>query len=223
MICPVDVIVSTIESRFLMAGRTKEVSEATRRDLLCAAITLFLEKGVAGVTLEQIARAAGYTRGAVYHHFKNKAEILEELLESVQLPMEEFFSDETESERNNPMGALQTRCERAMEVAFTDECRMRIHTILWHRCEFVEELNPVFRKIVQRDSELIAMCEHFFTRARDLGHLRDDMTPFEAAFALHAFATGLYRSFLREPWRGQIQVNVKLNLDVFFSGLRRRR
>lgn len=204
-----------------MAGRTKEISEATRRDLLRAAIDLFLEKGVARVTLEQIARAAGYTRGAIYHHFRNKGEILEELMESVQLPMEEFFSNEDETERNDPMGALQRRCERAMEICFSDKHRMQIHTILWHRCEFVEELNPVFRKIVERDSQLVAMSENFFKRARQAGQLRDDVTPFDAAFALHAFATGLHRACLREPWRGKIHVNVTLNLEVFFSALRK--
>lgn len=203
-----------------MARKTKEDSEATRRRLLATAIDLFLEKGVGQVTLEQIARTAGYTRGAIYHHFRNKGEILEELMASVELPMAEFFSFDDEHERQDPLGTLQRRCERAMEEAFTDEHRMRIHTILWHRCEFVETLNPVFNKIVERDTQLVTLSENFFLRARELGQIREDLTPFEAAFALHSFATGLYRSYLREPWRGKIEVNVKLNLELFFSALR---
>ena len=49
--------------------RTKEQAEQTRVAILEAAERLFLEKGVAQCSLEQIARAAGVTRGAVYWHF----------------------------------------------------------------------------------------------------------------------------------------------------------
>ena len=44
--------------------RTKEQAEQTRTAILAAAELLFLEKGVAHSTLEQIAKAAGVTRGA---------------------------------------------------------------------------------------------------------------------------------------------------------------
>lgn len=203
-----------------MPGRTKKVSEATRCDLLRAAVDLFLERGVARVTLEQIARVAGYTRGAVYHHFRSKSDILEELMESVQLPMEDFFLPKDEQERNDPIGALQRRCTRAMEVLLTDEHRRNIHTILYHRCEFVEELNPIFRKIVDHETGMVAMTEKFFKRARKLGQLKKGTSPSEAAFALYAFATGLHRAALREPWRDKVDVNVSAIMAVFFDGLR---
>jgi len=44
----------------------------TKNDILEAAINVFVEKGVVRSTLEQIAAKAGFTRGAVYWHFKIK-------------------------------------------------------------------------------------------------------------------------------------------------------
>ena len=61
--------------------RTKEEAEQTRQALLDAAMTVFHQRGVARASLDQIARAAGLTRGALYWHFKNKEHLFEALCE----------------------------------------------------------------------------------------------------------------------------------------------
>ena len=66
--------------------RTKEEAENTRTAILTAAELLFFAKGVSHTSLEQIARHAGVTRGAVYWHFKNKAHLFHEMLNQVRLP-----------------------------------------------------------------------------------------------------------------------------------------
>lgn len=73
--------------------RTKEEAERTRCELLAAAERLFLEQGVAHTSLEQIARAAGVTRGALYWHFANKADLFHAMLEQVRLPPEQMVAD----------------------------------------------------------------------------------------------------------------------------------
>lgn len=62
-----------------MARKTKEEALETRNRILEAAVEVFLEKGVSQAGLEVIAEKAGVTRGAVYWHFKNKADIFEAL------------------------------------------------------------------------------------------------------------------------------------------------
>jgi AcrR family transcriptional regulator len=52
-----------------------ERTEATRRALLDAARTLFAERGYDAVGVGDVARAAGLTSGAIYHHFGSKAEL----------------------------------------------------------------------------------------------------------------------------------------------------
>ncbi len=50
-------------------------SARTRSALLRSARTLFAEKGFADTGREEIARRAGVTRGALYHHFASKTEV----------------------------------------------------------------------------------------------------------------------------------------------------
>ncbi|SDN49792.1 TetR/AcrR family transcriptional regulator [Allokutzneria albata] len=55
--------------------RTAAEAAATRSDLLDAGLRVFAESGFAESSLADIAKAAGVTRGAAYHHFKDKAEL----------------------------------------------------------------------------------------------------------------------------------------------------
>ena len=59
-------------------------SAATRAALVKAARPLFAERGFRGVGTETIVRAAGVTRGALYHHFSDKAELFAAVYEAIE-------------------------------------------------------------------------------------------------------------------------------------------
>ena len=55
--------------------KTKEEAQQTRSNLLNAALNVFYERGVSKASLDEIAKTAGVTRGALYWHFKNKEDL----------------------------------------------------------------------------------------------------------------------------------------------------
>lgn len=59
-------------------------SAATRAALVAAARPLFAEHGFAGVGTETIVRAAGVTRGALYHQFADKTELFAAVYEAIE-------------------------------------------------------------------------------------------------------------------------------------------
>ena len=69
-----------MESKRTQAQRTA----ATRAALVDAARALFEERGFAGVGTDEIARAAGVTRGALYHQFEGKLELFAAVFEQVE-------------------------------------------------------------------------------------------------------------------------------------------
>ena len=63
--------------------RREEYAAATRQAVLDSASELFAKGGFAGTSLDQVARAARVTRGAVYHHFENKQALFQAVLEDL--------------------------------------------------------------------------------------------------------------------------------------------
>jgi AcrR family transcriptional regulator len=79
-----------MESKRSPAPRTQaERTAATRAALLDAARRLFEERGFAGVGTDEIARAAGVTRGALYHQFDGKVELFAAVFEQVEAEIAE--------------------------------------------------------------------------------------------------------------------------------------
>lgn len=50
-------------------------SERTRREIMDQAILLFSQKGYAQTSIEDISKAAGYSKGHIYYHFQNKEKL----------------------------------------------------------------------------------------------------------------------------------------------------
>src|SRR5437899_1847290 len=92
-------------------------SEATRAALIATARRLFAERGYAAVGTEEIVRAAGVTRGALYHHFDDKQELFQAVYEQVEQQLVEQIAASALAQASDPLAAL-----RAGAQAFLDAC-----------------------------------------------------------------------------------------------------
>ena len=90
-----------------MVRRTRDEAAETRNRILDAAERVFSERGVSHTSLEDIAKAAGVTRGAIYWHFKNKSELFTAMVNRVTLPMEEMVARSGEDDAANPLALLK--------------------------------------------------------------------------------------------------------------------
>ena len=106
-----------MSERTVTRGTKAERSEATRRRLLRAARRLFAKRGYAGVGTEEIVRAAGVTRGALYHHFAGKRELLEAVYEQIEAELTEEIAAGALAAGSDPVEALRAGAEM-----FLDHC-----------------------------------------------------------------------------------------------------
>jgi AcrR family transcriptional regulator len=94
-----------------------EQSEATRTALIATAHELFAERGYAAVGTEEIVRATGVTRGALYHHFAGKRELFAAVYEDVERQLVERIAASAISSAGDPLQALHAGAQ-----AFLDAC-----------------------------------------------------------------------------------------------------
>jgi len=82
-------------------------SEATRRQLVTAARALFGARGYAGVGTEEIVRAAGVTRGALYHQFRDKADLFAAVAEEVEAEIADRIAAGAAGAAADPLAGLR--------------------------------------------------------------------------------------------------------------------
>jgi len=106
-------------AKMARAEKTKQDlrSEATRQRLVAAARGLFAERGYAGVGTEQIVQAAGVTRGALYHQFRDKADLFAAVAESIQAEIAHRITAGAQADgATDPTAALHAGVRRFLEV-----------------------------------------------------------------------------------------------------------
>ncbi|MFO7482649.1 TetR family transcriptional regulator [Oceanibaculum nanhaiense] len=202
-----------------MVRRTKEEAEQTRDQILDAAENLFYEHGVAHTSLEQIARAAGVTRGAVYWHFRNKIDLFEAMQQRTRLPQEDVLEELAENGSDDPLEALRDSCKGALVTIARDDQRRRVCCILLHRCEYVEEMGEPEIRQLRNKEHMIALLIRIFETAQKLGTLAPHWTPLTAALGLHGLMHGLISDWVNGSIPHDLAEYGPPCVDGFFEAL----
>ncbi len=97
-------------------------SEATQARLLGAARSLFAERGFAHVGTEEIVRAAGVTRGALYHQFADKRDLFRAVFEELE---GELIAEAAASMagHDDPLEAMKAACRGWLKACSRPEAQ----------------------------------------------------------------------------------------------------
>ncbi|WP_313321288.1 TetR family transcriptional regulator [Stenotrophomonas sp.] len=199
-----------------MARRTKEEALATREGILDAALACFHENGVSGTSLAAIGERAGYSRGAVYWHFKNKTEVLEAMINRERVPFIKRLRRTYSPQRNTPI--LDLRSAMLVSVSeLANEPHLRDMMEIMLRNDLSTESQAMQR--LQHDSieEEMAIFRRALERARELGQLRDGVDSSVVARILHAGMTGVLYSAMLEPCQFGLERDSREMMDALLS------
>jgi TetR/AcrR family transcriptional regulator, acrAB operon repressor len=182
-----------------MARRTKEEAQATRSRILDAAERVFEAHGVSGTSLHEIAQAAGLTRGAIYWHFKDKADLFNAMMARVTLPLEEPDAIGRSKGRGVTLAQVRTGFVDLLRKMTTDPQLRRVFEIATHKVEYVGEMHAVREHHLAMRDACLADIERALRCAARAGELRPGLSARSAAIGLLALFDGLLQNWMLNP------------------------
>jgi len=114
--------------------------EQTRERLLDAAHTVFMQKGLALTSVEDISGAAGYSRGAFYSNFEDKTELFFELLRREDESIDQDFHRLLSGPVTDPAALQEEVASYYASLFRADKC-----TLLWMEARIVALRDEKFR------------------------------------------------------------------------------
>lgn len=212
----------------VMARRCKEDAEQTRKDLLMAALDLFCEKGYSRTTFDEIAKKINLTKGAVYWHFRNKADLLTDLIKEMVFRMH----DVTDVERREFL--LEGKCVATQSLAnlkefFLEEAKLIKENDAYRKFLFfaifqMEWSEPLFNKIQDTMSDIhdypLAQIKQTLTFAQKSGEIAADVDIELATSTMFCMWKGIMSTYIGRVYKFDIVKVVDSSFDVLVNGLK---
>ncbi len=197
-----------------MVRRTKEEAQETRSNILEAAEQAFYERGVARTTLADIAALAGVTRGAIYWHFSNKAELVQAMLDSLHEPLEELAKASESQDELDPLGCTRKLLIHLFRQVAIDPKTRRINEILFHKCEFTDEMCDLRRQRQVASVDCNGRIELALSNAIHREQLPKNLDARRAAIFLHAYIDGILGQWLLVPDSFELHKEAESWVDI---------
>jgi TetR/AcrR family acrAB operon transcriptional repressor len=202
-----------------MVRRTKEEAQETRSRILDAAEGVFYSKGVANASLEDIAGAAKVTRGAIYWHFRDKAELFDAMMQRVVLPAEEMLERAECAGEPDPLQLLRRATIDVLLRTARDPRMARVFEIAYHKCEYVGDAEGVRVRHIASQNECLKTIESGFRACVAAGRLPGSVNPRIAAVGAMSLVSGLIANWVLDPKSFPLARHAETLVDTYFRGL----
>jgi AcrR family transcriptional regulator len=198
--------------------RSKADAARTRETVLAAALAVFTAKGYQRTTLDDIAARASTTRGAVYHHFENKAAIYEALLLESGRKSSELIPQAI-AEGGTFLEIIARVFTRQLAQIDTDPT-LRAEALFALRGDFAS-IDSVRLAVERRHHEAMTMLTQAFAEAQAGGVVRADLAPRDVARAFVSLQNGLLFLSSLPTSRDAISASAEALARVFVAGIQK--
>ncbi|MBL4804622.1 MAG: TetR family transcriptional regulator [Alphaproteobacteria bacterium] len=199
--------------------RTKEDAHNTREDILNAAVTIFSEKGVGASTLEEIAQKANVTRGAIYWHFKNKAEIFDALHERMHRPIVEMLIEDIEKDHPEPIQQLRDMCVRLLMNIEEDAMKRQAMMLFIIKTNYSGDMAIYKENYLAKKEEGKKLFRRYFEKAQKAGKLSKDSNPELLTEAISCYMKGVLHEYLINPEGFNMKKKAPQLIELFLNNI----
>ena len=200
--------------------RTKEEAAVTRATVLKAALTVFSAKGYAAATLDDVAAAAKVTRGAIYWHFKGKADLYNTLVEEMSARGASIVQQAV-AEGGTLIDILRRVFVSQCALIEGDKEARAVMELALFKTGLDPELQAGRKKQIEAGNALIAGIADAMRMGVSQGVLRDDMDPTDMARAFIAFENGAIQQWLASPKSFSLKKSAESFAEILIKGLQK--
>lgn len=197
-----------------MVRRTKAQALATRNTIIETAEKVIEARGLSSTTLQDIADAAGMTRGAIYWHFKNKSELFTSIMERAFIPFESALLLIKSNADEPPLSKLRQHSLYLFKCVSGDEQLRRLLEIVTQKIEYTDEIITVRERIKRLRMQHIAMIE----QCLEPTSISQKDKPI-LAIGLHVIVLGLIRNWIFDPPAFDLVEAGQVTVDAYLQGL----
>ena len=173
-----------------MARRKKEPKSVHREKIASAASVLFMERGIAATSMDDIAKAAGYSKATLYVYFENKEEIVGILALDSMKKLYHYIASALEQQQTTKeqynficRGLVQYQ----EEFPFYFKMVLDKINIDFERHDYLPEEKETY----QIGEEINEKIKEFLISGIDKGDLRSDLKVMPTIFVFWGMLSGL--------------------------------
>lgn len=179
------------------------------------AIDCFAQYGYAGTSIDRIAKAAGVTKGALYYHFRDKAQLRSEAVAERIEAFEELVLEAT-GPMLDPRDALRKVYAICAQIARTDNQRRFILTMMVEAIDTDDALSAQFLQMLKR---FRAFHGQLIRRGQEEGIFRTDVDPRTASETMVGSILGAEVQFYQDPQGFDLDRALDAQIDQLFAWL----
>lgn len=197
--------------------KTKQEAQKTKEKILSGALDCFSEQGYFNTSLDEIAKRAAVTRGAIYWHFKNKAEIFDALHALLHEPFIQLILEDLEQNDDEPISQLKLLCIKLLTNLDENQTKTRIMK-LFFECDYSGNLAQFKKPHQDKKLNSLKLFEQYFERAKQRQQLNPNADPKILTLTLHCFLKGILFEYLSGLELINIKTHGKQLITQFFDG-----
>lgn len=199
--------------------KTKQKAIETKNIIFDSALKVFWEKGFSSTTLEDIAKEAGISRGAIYWNFKNKQDLYVCLLK-------EYFNDNfyenlkyNDESNKDPVAAIRDYMYGYFKILINDEKARKYMEILRYKTEIKTDISEVLKVEQEMDLKIKEELSKLIERGIEANEIRNDIDKDVISMSALSYLNGIEDSWLINPEAFALEAHLDNLIDIFIHGI----
>ena len=203
-----------------MARKCKEDAEKTRQAVIESALDVFSERGYAKATFDEIAARAGFTKGAVYWYFRNKADLVAALIkEYMERKRSELVPNIPDGDTLEDLLDYFTLWAEVLrdDVRFSKFNRFMICQMEWSEAV----INRVNKSLATQKDWHLEKINQVLVKSKERGELKEGIDLALVQEIIRSTYIGIVFSSLNKITDGDVANKVRMGLGFLFEGLKK--